>query len=245
MKIAVVAQFKNEAMGIREWMEHYIWQGVDKVCLIDDSSSDNYREKLNGLESYFEVFPGDPYSQHKNYNRIGLPWLKKNGIDVVLITDLDEFWFGRNGNSLRTHIESIFKEKPQTGPSACYARWHIFGSNGHVHQPQSIREGFTMKRNKLGGLTEKKMISWVDDILELGLHETKVKGNVIECPITLQLNHYMIQSREFFEKVKMKRGDATKNKNSVRTWDYFNQQDINEIEDTALRDLVRTAAHRP
>ena len=42
----------------------------------------------------------------------------------------------------------------------------------------------------------------------------------------LQLNHYRIQSKEYFEKVKMVRGDVSSGRwEHVRTWDYFEEHD--------------------
>ena len=42
----------------------------------------------------------------------------------------------------------------------------------------------------------------------------------------LQLNHYQIQSKEYFEKIKMVRGDVSnKSWDSMRTWKYFEEND--------------------
>ena len=46
MKLALMAMFKNEAMGIREWVEHYVWQGVDTILLLDNNSTDDWRSKI-------------------------------------------------------------------------------------------------------------------------------------------------------------------------------------------------------
>ena len=55
LKFAVVAIFKNEAMGIREWVEHYKWQGADKVLLLNNNSTDNWKEQLQGFEGFVTV----------------------------------------------------------------------------------------------------------------------------------------------------------------------------------------------
>ena len=42
MSVCIVAIFKNESHILKEWMEHYISQGIDKFFLIDHNSTDNY-----------------------------------------------------------------------------------------------------------------------------------------------------------------------------------------------------------
>jgi hypothetical protein len=53
----------------------------------------------------------------------------------------------------------------------------------------------------------------------------------------LHLNHYRIQSWDFFRKVKMTRGDVfQKNENSaVRDKKYFKKMDFNDMVDTELK----------
>ena len=42
----VVGIFKNEAMGIAEWISHYRWQGAKHIYLIDNNSTDDWRSRL-------------------------------------------------------------------------------------------------------------------------------------------------------------------------------------------------------
>lgn len=46
-RLCVLGIFKNEAFNIREWVEHYEWQGADKIFLIDNGSTDNSMELLS------------------------------------------------------------------------------------------------------------------------------------------------------------------------------------------------------
>ena len=43
LRVGLMAIFKNESMGIREWIEHYVWQGVDKILLINNNSTDYWK----------------------------------------------------------------------------------------------------------------------------------------------------------------------------------------------------------
>jgi hypothetical protein len=74
----------------------------------------------------------------------------------------------------------------------------------------------------------------------LHLHSSDVTGQTIPCPPGIQLNHYAIQSKEFFEKVKMARGTADGLIN-VRDWEYFKQYDFKDQEDTKLKSLLEAA----
>ena len=44
--VSVLAIFKNEGMNIKEWIEHYIWQGIEHFYLINNDSTDNYKKIL-------------------------------------------------------------------------------------------------------------------------------------------------------------------------------------------------------
>ena len=37
-RIAIVAIFLNESQGMHEWLDHYMWQGIDKILLLDNGS---------------------------------------------------------------------------------------------------------------------------------------------------------------------------------------------------------------
>ena len=55
----------------------------------------------------------------------------------------------------------------------------------------------------------------------------------------LYINHYIIQSYDRFKSVKMNRGDVSHKsfEKALKTEDYFNHYDFNEIEDKQLYDL--------
>ena len=56
----------------------------------------------------------------------------------------------------------------------------------------------------------------------------------------LRLNHYDTQSRAYFQNVKMKRGDVNHaHHEKMRTWDYFDEYDVNDAEDYELSDKRR------
>jgi hypothetical protein len=242
LKIAIVAMFKNESMGIREWVKHYKWQGVDHIVLLDNNSTDAWREQLRGYESFVTVIPApEPHAQSKHYNTIALPWLKEHKYDVVGVVDLDEYAFGLPGLTLKGHLEQLFAVKPR--PSQLLLKFHMFGSSGLIRQPKSIRKAFTWKKREVMRHNTKAFL-WVQDIIRIGVHRSRVRGDTIIAPPGLQLNHYVIQSREFFKKVKMTRGDAVKGEwDTARDWKYFRRFDTNEVNDTLLKTMVEGDCH--
>jgi len=238
LKFAVMGIFKNEAMAIREWVDHYKWQGVDEILLLDNNSTDGGGDLVRGMDHVTVIKAPKNGAQAISYNELGFPWLKEQGVDVLTILDLDEFMFGTDGKNLKQHILEVFGvENP---PSQFSCRWTMFGSSGHNKQPPSIRKGFTWKKNDLDENIKSVML--LKDVKDNGLHlhSSDVTGQTIPCPPGIQLNHYAIQSKEFFEKVKMTRGAADGLIN-VRDWEYFKQYDFKDQEDTTLKTLLEAA----
>jgi hypothetical protein len=169
-------------------------------------------------------------------------------VDILIIVDLDEFVFSTDGRRLKDVATEFFSAKD--APSMCTCMWTMFGARGGEgkdsdifdKQPESIRKSFVWRKTPLDINT--KAIMRMKDVKDGGLHlhQSSVNGGSTGCPSNIQLNHYAIQSKEFFEKVKMKRGDATSSTmNNVRTWDYFNRYDFHDEKETTLKDLVEKA----
>jgi GR25 family glycosyltransferase involved in LPS biosynthesis len=257
LKFAVVAIFKNEALGIREWLEHYKWQGVDKVLLLNNNSTDDWKEQVKGFDDFVTVLDAHKNgAQTEHYEKLGIPWLHANNIDVVTFVDIDEFMFGTGGKNLKQRVQDIFGNPNR--PSRVLYLWTVFGSSGHDAQPKSIRKGFIWKsknseaflknRNTIDGSV--KSIAWVKDILPgpIDIHRVKTSGkelSVYDSPPGIQLNHYRIQSKQFWRNVKMPRGNAyhadtddEKAKSAKRNWAKFDNSDINEVKDETLKDMV-------
>jgi len=262
IKFGLLAIFKNEEMGIREWLQHYKWQGVDEIIMLNNNSTDGWKDKIKDLMDRVTIIDAPkPHAQIENYKVHGLPVLKKLGINVVTILDLDEYMFGTDGKNLKQHIVEIFGNNQR--PSLISYRWTQFGSSGFIKQPESIRKSFIWKVKdtdayfrRMGNLdASHKSIFWLDDIVELDQHTPTMKPgakilSLQASPKGIQLNHYRVQSEEFYKGVKMTRGDVFHSPEDIQTKPQrmvdsglrssvrFKQEDTNEVEDTQLRDLV-------
>ena len=236
MKLAIITMFKNESMGLREWLEHYKWQGVDRILLLNNNSTDDWRSKIQGFESFVDIVDvAKNHAQTEHYNTVGMPWLLKNGIDVVGVIDIDEYVYCDNGKSIKGTLERLFTDDTL---GKVQLTWRIFGSSGANKQPPSIRKGFTWRKRDDPTLNM-KCFSRVRDLLSLQIHDHETRGTSVRDPPGIYLNHYVIQSREFFKKVKMRRGDGQHtDANSMRNWNYFAKKDFREVEDTELKKQV-------
>ena len=88
-----------------------------------------------------------------------------------------------------------------------YSNWVLFGSSGLIQQPSSIRESFIRRCPQLGGHQCTKWIcrtSCMTDRDSIEIH--KIHGvdsrRVMMDNDVFRLNHYPIQSLDFFCKVK-------------------------------------------
>ena len=232
---------KNEGMVIQEFIEHYKWQGIEHIYIIDNGSTDNMVQKLQPYinESYVSYyFKGEPHQQVNHYNdvyrqiRSETKWL--------IICDADEYIYNRTqGQTIKDYIETLNYETI----NSVYLQWKMFGSSGYKTQPSSIRTSFLLRKIDIDKHLEKCIIN-TSNTESLNIHSHNYKDpnlETIKNPPELELNHYAIMSLEYFQKVKMGRGDAhwtSHYYNNVRNMKYFQDYDHTEIQDTELRDLL-------
>jgi hypothetical protein len=254
-KLVIVAIFKNEAIAMREWLEHYIRQGVEHFYMIDNGSTDDWKSQIEGFPVTIQS-DNEQHKQYEHYNNYFLEEVKRSS-EWVMIVDLDEFMYARKEYlNISNYLDTVDKNIGNIE-----IKWKMFGSNGHIEQPKSILKNFT-KRKKFGtndkdfntgkeldnldtyGKCIIKTINLID-MSEIHKGNTKNCKKIIhpnefteksldESPI--HLNHYAIQSKNWFKMVKSKRGDAYRNKN-FRNDNYFKMYDFNDIVDNELSNL--------
>jgi len=237
--LSVLSIFKNETMNLKLWIEHYLWQGVDHFYLIDNDSNDNplailqeYIDK--GIVSYY--FLPEKHKQVQHYRFVFDKENLKKSTYWLAICDLDEFFFGVD-KTLKIKLHSF-----QDHVDYVLCNWKMFGSDGHINHPEDIRKDITLRMKELW--SETKYIfkpSIIDNSSRICIHnliDINVKRKRIANKL-IQLNHYPIQSLEFFQKVKMTRGCATRNVN-VRDLNYFKSYDKREFCDEILKNIIIT-----
>ena len=242
-KLGVMAIMKNEAMNLEEWIQHYLWQGIEQIYLIDNGSNDNSLKLLQpwidqGVVKLIQL--EERYKQKVHYRTAFKHFHIADECQWLMIADLDEFWFckkeGVNIREALNHYDEL---------DVIYTNWSMFGSSGHKVHPSDLRTQFLMRHQELGDNRNTKWIcqtNILSGLRDLGIHKIKwaCSSRTISDNNMFQINHYVIQSLEYFTKIKMTRGDATSQvKDKTRSIDYFNSYDEPcSIKDTLLADMV-------
>jgi hypothetical protein len=281
--LCLVAIFKNESYIIKEWIDHYLNQGVDKFFLIDNGSTDEY---YSILEPYITsckvdlVKDAKKHAQEELYNKYFLNKCRR--YDWVIVCDLDEFIYGRKYcNSIKHFLSQVHNNFSQV-----FIPWKMFGSDGFdtmdKQQPSSVISAFTKrinnndnKNNKFRSFTYKGKVKYIFSktiartkyLIKFGIHHsetlnkryltscvfksnnihesndfTEINENIIENS-ALHLNHYAIQSFEWFMRVKATRGDAVNGiHENTRNKQYFQEYNFNDIEDLELSTITNNIA---
>jgi len=240
---SVAAQFRNEALVFKEWIEHYLFHGAEHFYLIDDHSDDNSIEILQpyidrGLVTIFQGGWGQYRGRQMDmYNRHFLPILKETR--WLLMVDLDEFMW----SPVSISIPAILHQCSHFGQiQVCHT---IYGSNGHLTQPDSIVAGFTKRsaehpsHHPVGN--RKYFINSGFEFTSLNVHHANFEDqslvdntNRFIClgPEWFVLNHYCCQSKQFWNEIKCTRGDS--DHYTKRTEADFDKYDLNQVEDLGL-----------
>ena len=227
-KLALLAIMKNEAHVLDEWIDHYISQGVDHIILIDNGSTDEsvkIAKESKHSKQITLLKKLQMWSQVKHYQKSIKEKRLLNRFEWIVVADLDEFWFVKDGRRLVDKLDDYHNV------DLIYTQWTIFGSSGHIKQPEDVRRSFTSCWPYLGEHYNTKWIIRTSGIpSEKGIFPHRVSNassaRTHVDNIDLQLNHYVLQSKEWFEKVKMQRGNvATDQSSDKETWAYFNHID--------------------
>lgn len=241
--LSVLAIFKNETMNLKLWLDHYLWQGVCHFFLIDNGSTD---EPLKILQEYIEKglvtysYQPKKHSQTQHYRNM---YINKKIQDLtywLIICDLDEFIYGVD----RKLINKIKSLSPHYDYLIC--NWFMFGSDNNITHPQDIRISNIHREINVDHYTKyifkTKLVDY-KDVSKIEIHnlaDNNIKNRTRVTNKLIRLNHYPIQSMEFFTKVKMTRGDCnTILHDETRNMDYFNKYNKNTVFcDEILKNLI-------
>lgn len=253
--LSICAIFKNESSGLEEWILNHLNEGVDHFYLINNGSTDNFMPIIERYEKYITLYhDNSQYCQTKLYNKYFMP-IKHESVWLMII-DLDEFVYSRkNFPKITDYLKTL-----NNNVSKVSLFWKMYGSSGHIQQPSSIIHNFLNRSNIINiGCTQKQIIR-SKRIISIGVHNHQIlnggqtigsnnKRLIINCEVplsandsetclsnlALHLNHYAIQSYEWFRNVKMTRGDVSSQQYEfVRNDEYFRNYDNNTVFDDEL-----------
>lgn len=243
------AIFKNEAHILKEWILHYLSRGVQHIFLINDNSNDNFTSILTPFINDNKVTLYNADTNHNVENRQVIfynMYFKQHAINTKWfgIFDLDEFLY----SSINLNLCDILLQYEDYEQISI--RWIHFGSNHHLGQPDNVcssflyRGGYNSKKNGPSGRynSHKSIIQCTNEVL-FHVHSHSYSSHTPNTYILpfedtrLLLNHYAIQSVDFWENIKAKRGDVNlyyDTMNWQRNTELFNSMDNNEFFDNRL-----------
>ena len=238
--LSVGAIFKNESHCIKEWIMHYLYNGVEHFYLINDNSNDNFMEIIKeyidkDIITLFNIV--EPYylgRQRNLYNRYILPIIKET--KCLLMVDLDEFVWSKQDINLYNVLKMC------NGYYQIQITEMLFGSNNHIHQPKYLVKSFTKRRiTNFNNGSLKYFVNSLCKFDSLNIHHADFTNKeyitdrtkfIKVYPEFFCYNHYKCQSRNFWNNVKCKREDC--DNYLTRIPDDFVHFDVNEIEDIEL-----------
>jgi hypothetical protein len=261
--LSVASIFKNESWNLKEWILHYKHHGVDHIYLVNDFSDDNYLSIIQPFidEGFVTLFHNDITQSYVGRqidinNKFFLPVCKET--KWIAQVDLDEFIYSPKCVDLK----KILKDYEDYGKIV--SNWVWFSSNDFLKQPNGIVKNFT-KRAEYGdrvwmthrshaavngqeepewfGLMAPKCIANTTfSVKSFNIHDIVTSGPSINLSFVgrpddpeILINHYQVQSREYWEKVKMNRSDVNNwFSSNGRGWHTFYSLDVGEIEDFRL-----------
>lgn len=240
--LAVCAIAKNEGPYFVEWIEWHRRQGVEKFYIYDNESTDSTKELLepfvrSGLVEY-RYWPGrrrqlPAYDDCLERHRLSARW--------IAFIDLDEFIVPVKDGSIPEFLRRF------EGVPVVEINWLIYGSGG----AKSKTAGTMMQRFKRHSVPSHYLNRHVKSIVDprrvygmIGCHEAaRISGHAADShgerirknfrdrepqQDVIRINHYAVKSYEEFLG-KQARGRARGN--GIRTLAYFNQYDLNDIEE--------------
>jgi hypothetical protein len=217
----VGAVFKNEAHIMKEWIEHYALHGADHIYLINDNSTDQF---LDILQPYIDKKYVTLYNNTLVFENVGRQTVLYNYFfqkhlketQWFGIFDLDEFLYSPH----EVNVKNVLRDYENA--KQLQVNWVHFGSSGHIKQPDNVVNNF-LYRGEYNSLTNgpdgrynsyKSIVNTFNSAnIQLNIHSHGREATNVsfqEKDPKLLVNHYAIQSVEFWQKVKMTRGDINK-----------------------------------
>lgn len=264
--LSIYAMFKNEAHILEEWLNHYLQEGVEHFYLIDNGSTDNFQKILDKYKDKITLYSdATRYAQKDLYFKYLFPHNWES--TWIMIVDLDEFVYSRKEfKRISDYLSTLPEDVSRVDLfwKMFGSNGHI---NQPPSVIQGFTRRHPMVAWNVGCFrTYPKSIFRGKKVKELFLHTSRVEGKAIfpngkdssvvsgdnltgekeqnifyrdgeEHP--LHLNHYPIQSYEWFRTVKSPRGDAVcAHLDRVRDENYFRIYDLNEVDDKELASKI-------
>jgi hypothetical protein len=244
--LSLLCILKDEEMNMNIWLEHYRQQGVEVFHMIDNGSTDRsikimkqYGQDHQDVKIHIYSLP-EKHAQVKHYKKVFQDAKLKQSTKWLIVCDMDEFFYSTKSTLAQDlqNYEDYY---------VIYSHWLMFGSSGHVKHPEDIRLAMT-KRKHMPAFETKYIVQtkYITDPNMIDIHRVLLSGPAFIADDIFPLNHYAIQSEEYFRKVKMTRGDVnTTTSENIRDMNYFRTYNKNmDFTDERLKKWVESMQNR-
>lgn len=244
MFLSVVACFRNESHILKEWIEHYLDEGVDQIILCANRNDDDYKhitDRYDNITMYTDDSASIQLTCTPPHNKYGTniysKMINENESEWFIIVDVDEFMYSKG--KYKT-IKDLLKERGSEFNQLMVPNleFHNKFPNESITQPESVIDFFTQSSHQ----KSVKSIVRKSSLVKCRLHEHRVTGRTTSSNLKddydlisewtqskfvkwrkpptgesfIHCNHYRFQSKDYFFKVKANRGYADR-KDSLMT----------------------------
>jgi len=147
-----VTIIKNNETILKEWIEHYLAEGVDHIYLVDDNTTDDTYKLVGNYQEYVTIIKKQnsklPNIDGKLINNLYLNILKET-TEWVIFVGIQEYMFSRGRRYFQVY--DILKRLDNNVEKIWIPCIH-FGSNNYIEQPSEIKKSF-ITREKVDGIT--------------------------------------------------------------------------------------------
>ena len=260
IKVSLLSIIQNNEDIIKEWIEHYLAEGIGHFYLVDDNANEKTKEILNGYQKFI-TFTSKTSSKVGNsegslINNLFINRLKEES-EWALFAMPNEYIYAKNRIA---EIPDIFKRIDEKVEKIWIPNVY-FGSNELISQPKSITKGFT-KRQELEAFipgNNGRVLCRTQNltrILDEGRNVKLLQNDIFYLcngqrtenfkftqkaflRLNLSMNTYMPMSKEYYENqvlVKYRKGSREYNAEMRK----FDEWEIlyNKVSDTELADKI-------
>lgn len=248
MKLGITTIQRNRGKWIVEWLAFHMMVGFNRFYVYAHKTDDGMTEKLVTLSRHYDIKvhlldeqaqPQLLAYQHA-YNAYG------SDVDWMAFIDGDEFLHPTACLGMDQAL-SAFETQPL---SALAVNWLCYGSSGHLQDPNGLVIQDYPRHSRVDFLPNRHVKSIVRGRQKLAVRASHVfdteQGTFDSLlrPVSagwmreqepvyehFRINHFAVQSYEFFRQTKQRMGAADGNSLLVRPDAWFHEYDRNEVDD--------------
>lgn len=214
-ELAVLAIFRDEARFLKEWIEYYRLQGVDKFYLFNNLSEDNYKKVLKPYvdKKIVSLYQWNIESHNVGYwNHVqvtaykhGMKAARSQGVNWLVVIDTDEFIVPLKHQTLL----DLVRDYDNTDVGMLSALWIMFGTSNVAEIPKNELMIESLRNNGGRGLAigEKSILHTLRADTNGPHYGTCLPGyRALRLPLELvQINHYWSRDEKYFYEIKIPR----------------------------------------